>query len=333
MLNFAWPWAWLLIFLPLIVRKLLPIANGLQTAALKIPFFKRLEQLPKTTIHFAWQFNKPRQILLYAIWLLLIFALSGPQWLGKPVALPRSGRDLMLAIDLSGSMQTPDMKLNGKAASRLSIVKQVASQFIANRIGDRIGLVVFGTRAYLQTPLTFDRKTVKQMLNDASIGLAGPQTAIGDGIGLAVKRLLKYPAQSRALILLTDGGNNTGTVTPLAAAKLAKSVGIKIYTIGIGADKMVVPGLFGNQVVNPSSDLDIKTLQQIAQLTGGVFFRAKDGDQLQQVYQSINKLEPVQGNKQTMRPITPLYPWPLSLALLLGLILAWRYIIPEVNDA
>ncbi len=255
MIHIAWPWAYLLLPLPLLARYLLPIATCFQSAALRVPFFKQIKNLQQTTITFHWRVTTPRQWLIYSMWLLLIIALSGPQWLGEPVAMPRNGRDLLLAIDLSGSMQTPDMTLHGKSASRLSIVKHVANQFIKNRIGDRVGLIVFGSRAYLQTPLTFDRKTVQNMLSDATIGLAGSQTAIGDAIGLAVKRLMQYPAQSRALILLTDGGNNAGVVTPLATATLAKQEGIKIYTIGIRAEKMVIPGLFGTHVVPPTSDL------------------------------------------------------------------------------
>lgn len=334
MLNIATPWVYLLLSLPLLVRKWLPIAPALHGAALHTPFFHRIKHLPQKSLSFRWQYYGLRQIIVYVIWLLLITALSGPQWLGRPTAIPRTGRDLMLAIDLSGSMQTPDMTINGHPASRLNIVKQVASEFINQRVGDQLGLVVFGTHAYLQTPLTFDRTTVRDMLYDASIGLAGSQTAIGDAIGLAVKRLMRYPAQSRAVILLTDGGNNTGAVTPLAAAKLAKQEGIKIYTIGIGADSMTVPGLFGSQTINPSSDLDIEALQQIASLTGGVFYRAKDGNDLKNVYASINKLEPIKGHPQIMRPITPLYDWPLALALFLSLGLTWRYIWPRerVND-
>lgn len=208
-------------------------------------------------------------------------------------------------------------------------MKQVANNFIDNRAGDRVGLIVFGSNAYLQTPLTFDRQTVQDMLNDATIGLAGSQTAIGDALGLAIKRLMQYPAQSRAIVLLTDGGNNAGAVTPLAAAKLAQQEGIKIYTIGIGAEQMMVPGLFGPQMVNPSSDLDIETLQQIASMTGGVFFRAKGGSDLKNIYTSIDKLEPTKGDQQQLRPIKPLYPWPLSLALFLSMLLSWRYLINQ----
>ena len=205
--------------------------------------------------------------------------------------------------------------------TRLDVVKSVAKQFIASRTGDRLGLVLFGAQAYLQTPLTFDRHTVKMMLDDASVGLAGDQTAIGDGVALAVKRLLQVPEKSRVIVLLTDGGNNAGVLNPIQAAQLAAQAGIKIYTIGIGAERLVVQGLLGPQVINPSSDLDQATLKQMAQMTGGTFFRAKDTKALEQAYETLNQVEPVAGAAATFRPTQMLYPWPLALALLLTMVL------------
>lgn len=332
MLQFAWPWMFILLPLPWLVYRFLPHADVLG-AGLRVPFFNTLQPIKSKPLLLSKPYRSLRTVLLGATWLLLIIALSNPQWLGKPTAMPRQGRDLMLAVDLSGSMQTPDMKLNGKSASRLHIVKHVAKEFINARQGDRLGLIVFGTQAYLQTPLTFDRQTVNDMLQDTSIGLAGEQTAMGDAIGLAVKRLLPYPSQSRAIILLTDGGNNAGTVQPLAAAKLAAQQGIKIYTIGIGAESWTMPGLFGPEVVNPSEDLDVKTLKKIADITGGKFFRAEQGDDLQTVYDSINQLEPVAADNDSLRPLHPLYPWPLALALLFSVVLAWRYVVPVASEA
>ena len=329
MIQMAYPWVLVALIVPWLLRLLLPRANTPMQAALKIPFFKGLQQqfikrafLAKQTFY-SW-----RSFCLLLIWILVVLSGTGLQLEGAPLQLPRDGRDILLAIDLSGSMQTPDMTLHGKAQSRLAIVKQVAQQFVAKRVGDRIGLVLFGTHAYLQTPLTFDRKTVEYMLNDATIGLAGIQTAIGDAIGLSIKRLLPFPTDSRALILMTDGGNDAGTIDPIEAAKVAAKAGIKIYTIGLGAKRMVVNGAFGPQVINPSSDLDVHLLQQIATLTGGEFFRANEGDTLEKVYQEINQLEPIKGDKVTLRPKRPLYPYPLTLALVLsiGLILSylWR---------
>lgn len=328
-MQIAYPWLFILLPLPLLIYWLLPKARPQHQAALKVPFFVQLKQLlaSNNAQGHLYQSNNKRRYLLYLIWLLLIIAGANPQWLGKPVELPRSGRDILMAIDLSGSMQTPDMSLDGKQKSRLAIVKQVGSKFIAERKGDRLGLVLFGSRAYLQTPLTFDHKTVDEMLQDASIGLAGMQTAIGDAIGLSIKRLMNYPKDSRALILMTDGGNNAGVTDPIEAAKVAAEEGIKIYTIGLGAKRMVVRGPFGgSRVINPSSDLDINLLRNIAQITHGQFFRADEGDSLQKVYEQINKLEPVKGENATLRPITSLYPYPLALALLLALLLALSFI-------
>ncbi len=326
MFSFALPWLLLLIPLPVPMRYLVPAATQTKARALKIPFYKDIVDIAQQTYGQRLIATGLRRWLVYFMWLLLVIAAAGPQWLGKPVNLPQTGRNIMLAIDLSGSMQIPDMSLEGRRVNRLAVVKNVAQQFIKQRVGDRVGLILFGSRAYLQTPLTFDRKTAESMLNDATIGLAGAQTAIGDAIGLAIKRLSKQPQGSRVLILLTDGVNNAGAVAPIEAAKLAAKNHIKIYTIGIGADRMLVPSIFGAQAVNPSRDLDTKTLQQMADISGGLFFRAKNTQALRQIYQRLNQLEPVSTQKSTFRPITPLYPWSLALALLLSVYLASRKI-------
>ena len=208
-------------------------------------------------------------------WLLLVAAAARPQNVGETVHLPVTGRSIMLAVDLSGSMQTPDMRSGGHAVSRLAAVKQVAGEFIKHRAGDRLGLILFGDEAYVQVPLTLDRDTVRTLLDEAQIGLAGTQTAIGDAIGLAIKRLRDEPIKNRVLILLTDGASNAGNIDPLKAADLAAQEGVRIYTIGVGAEEMVVPGPFGMpQVVH--SDLDESALRAIAQKTGGRYFRATD---------------------------------------------------------
>ncbi len=318
MFNLATPWFLLLIPLPFIVRALLPAAKQKQTLPLKVPFFDRIKSIETQPKNMSSRFIHKNLILPFVIWCLLCLALCGPQWLGQPIGLPQSGRDIMLALDLSGSMQTPDMELNGHYLDRLSVVKIAARKFIQARVGDRLGLVLFGTHAYLQTPLTFDRHTVLQMLDDATIGLAGTQTAIGDALGLALKQLLKAPGDSKVIVLLTDGGNNAGAVSPLDAAAMAKEMGVQIYTIGIGAKQLVVQGLFGPQLIHPTNQVDEDTLKKIARLTGGIFFRADNGVALQQVYQQINKLVPVVSANSIFRPIKSLYPWPLGLALLLS---------------
>lgn len=330
MIHIAYPWLILSLVLPFIIYKL-SHSHARQASALKVPFFKELSQLFGTPDAIATKSLNKIKYLLALTWLLIVLSAMGFQWLGQPISIPQNGRDLLMAIDLSGSMQTPDMQINGVTKSRIDLVKQVAKQFINGRSGDRLGLVLFGSKPYLQTPLTFDRETVQDMLDDASIGIAGTQTAIGDAIGLSIKQIINYPANSKAIILLTDGGNNAGVLEPLAMAKLAKKQHIKIYTIGIGAKQMTVQTLFGPQVINPSSDLDINGLKQIALTTGGKFFRAEDGRALQNIYNQINQLEPISANHLQVRPITQLYPWTLGSALLLSFIIILILLIRRVE--
>lgn len=316
MISFAWPWLFLLLPLPLLFRKFVPAAKRDREAALRVPFLEDFTEQNQT----GHKFRQPRWRLWLALlaWLLLVVSGARPQWLGDALQLPLSGRDLMLAVDLSGSMKERDFVINGEMVDRLTATKWVAGDFIERRVGDRIGLILFGDRAYLQTPLTFDRKTVKTLLDETAIGLAGKQTAIGDAIGLAVKRLMERNEQSRVLILLTDGANTAGEIEPEKAAELASRSGLKIYTIGIGADRMTVRSLFGTQVINPSRDLNEQVLKTIAENTGGRYFRAKNSEELVQIYQLLDRLEPVEQETRLFRPVKALYPWPLALSLLLA---------------
>ena len=323
MFQFAWPWVFFLFPLPWIARLIMPPAVIQETTALRVPFFSYIQKLAAQPRPRHETFNK-KKYLVFAIWCLLLLAAAGPQWIGDPINLPRTGRDIMLAVDLSGSMQIPDMSVSGKKVDRLDVVKKVAGKFIKRREGDRLGLVLFGTKAYLQTPLTFDRKTTLAMLDDATIGLAGPETAIGDALGLATKRLMKRSKESRVIILLTDGASNTGTLRPIKAAELAKKAGIRIYTIGIGADKLMISGLLGPEMVNPSADLDENALKKIAKITGGEFFRAKNSKALENVYEKLDQLEPISAEPGVFRPTEQLYPWPLTIALLLAQWLTMR---------
>lgn len=313
MIHFEWLWALLALPLPLLVRWALPADVPEDQAALKVPFLDDFseDKTQSVTTHKQWPL-----ILAVIAWILLIAASTRPQWMGEPIEQAISGRDLMLAIDLSGSMKEQDFIINNKRVNRLTATKHVAGQFISRRIGDRLGLILFGTQAYLQTPLTFDRTTVTTLLNESALGLAGEKTAIGDAIGLAVKRLKKQSSDSRVLVLLTDGQNTAGEITPLKAAELAAEYNLKIYTIGIGADEMIVRSLFGNRKFNPSRDLDEVTLKAIAEKTGGRYFRARDTDELNQIYNLLDDLEPIEKDKQFFRPKTELYHWPLAIALL-----------------
>jgi Ca-activated chloride channel family protein len=271
-----------------------------------------------------------RILLLWLIWALLVCAAARPQWTGEPVTLPTTGRDLMLAVDISGSMGTEDLQLGGQLVNRLVVVKNVVRDFIVARQGDRVGLILFGTNAYVQAPLTFDLPTVNQLLTEAPVGIAGGKTAIGDAIGLAVKRLRQRPAGDKVLVLLTDGANNVGEVAPIKAAELAGQEGIRIYTIGVGADEMRLPsifGTFGSRVVNPSAELDEDTLNAIANTTGGQYYRAQNTAKLIEIYAIIDELEPIEQEAETYRPIAALYHWPMAggLALFLMLLVAdWR---------
>jgi Ca-activated chloride channel family protein len=258
--------------------------------------------------------------------------LPRPIWIGEAIELPNSGRDLMLAVDISGSMRIEDMQLGQALARRIDAVRQVGAQFIEHRSGDRLGLILFGSNAYVQSPLSFDIATVKRFLLEAQIGFAGQETAIGDAIGLAVKRLKERPAESRVLILLTDGQDTASSVQPLDAAKLASELGIRIYTIGIGADEMTLPGLFGSSFgsrqVNPSAELDEASLQEIAKITGGQYFRARNPQELVNIYQLLDQLEPVEQEVATYRPRQALGYLPLLLAMLISFALALRHCWP-----
>ncbi|WP_442498138.1 vWA domain-containing protein [Methylobacter sp. sgz302048] len=319
MIHFEWPWLLSLLPLPLLIRWLLPAHKPVEQAALKVPF---LDDFSEGDARVISQTGRWPFLAAAIAWILLIAACTRPQWLGEPIEQAVSGRDLMLAVDLSGSMEVQDFVINRQAVDRLTATKWVAGDFINRRVGDRIGLILFGTQAYLQTPLTFDRKTVMTLLDESAIGLAGDNTAIGDAIGLAVKRLKNQEVNSRVLILMTDGANTAGEVSPLKAAELAAENQLKIYTIGIGADEMLVRSFFGAQKVNPSQDLDEKTLTAIAEKTGGVYFRARNTDELNKIYQLLDQLEPVEKDKQYFRPRSELYYWPLTGALLLAAAIA-----------
>ena len=326
MFQVEWPLVLLLTPLPLLVYLALPARSQQQQAALRVPVIEdfQLGGVQADEVRsYRW-----RQWLYLLAWLLLVFAASRPQWLGESIAIPISGRDLMLAVDLSDSMRTADFKIEGKQVNRLQATKQVASQFIERRRGDRLGLILFGTQAYLQTPLTFDSKTVNRLLQESAIGLAGERTAIGDAIGLAIKRLDLESDNSRVLVLMTDGANTAGEVTPLKAAQLAASRGLKVYTIGIGADEQIESTWFGLRRTNPSAQLDEKTLRAIASLSGGRYFRARDTEELAKIYALLDELEPLPRDTQSLRPVRALFVWPLAFALVLAALLVvprlWR---------
>ena len=320
MLTFLWPWAFWLLPLPLLTIMLTPKVRK-QEAALFVPFYNDVLAFDQQN-ELSSGSSVAKGLLLLLIWSLLVGAVSRPQWVGESVALPTVGRDLMLAVDISGSMKAEDMFIGRQQVTRLVLVKKVVNEFIERRIGDRVGLLLFGTEAYIQAPMTFDRQTVMTLLAEAQIGFAGEKTSIGDAIGLVVKRLKDRADDNRILILLTDGSNTAGSVEPLTAAELAAQTGLKIYTIGVGADEMMVRGFFGGtRRVNPAADLDEDTLRKIAALTGGKYFRARNTDELEEIYQLIDELEPVQQESEIFRPVKTLFYLPLAGALLLSFLL------------
>jgi Ca-activated chloride channel family protein len=328
MIEWLWPWMLALAPLPWLLRRLAPPA-GSQEPALRAPFFDEWQQLSESQQGSPSTSGAIPALSLWLLWLLLLVAAARPVWIGEPIELPNSGRDLMLAVDISGSMRIEDMQLGQVVARRIDAVRQLGAEFIVRRTGDRLGLILFGTNAYVQSPLSFDTATVKRFLLEARIGFAGQETAIGDAIGLAVKRLKERPAESRVLILLTDGQDTASSVAPLDAAKLAANLGIRIYTIGIGADEMTLPGLFGSSFgsrqVNPSAELDEAGLQEIAKITGGQYFRARSPQELANIYQLLDQLEPVEQETATYRPRQALGYLPLLVALLLSFLLALRH--------
>ena len=305
MLQFEWPWIFLLLPLPWLVYRFSSPISTVQTAALVVPELNRFEfesvsGSKKTS-------NRSMLILTSVAWFLLVLAGSRPQYLGEAISLPISGRDLMIALDLSDSMNTGDFEINGNRVNRLQSAKWVADDFIAKRQGDRIGLILFGDQAYLQVPLTFDLETVRYLLSEAVLRLAGKRTAIGDAIGLAIKRLESSEQSSRVLILMTDGRNTVDNINPIKAAEIAASENIKIYTIGIGS--------------RDDLELDIRGLQQISRITGGRFYRARTTDDLAEIYELLDEVEQIDSDEQNLRPVTALFYWPLGIALLFAAII------------
>ncbi len=341
MMTLIWPWALVALPLPFLFRLLLPRAKQSNDTALRVP---HLADYP-TSDNSSFSHKGSRwPLLLYTLaWVCLVIAASRPQWIGDTVELPVSGRDLMMAIDISKSMDQPIRLNNLRSVSRITATKAVASAFIEKRVGDRIGLILFGDQAYVQAPLTFDRTTVNILLQEAFTGLAGQATAIGDAIGLAVKRLNQQQlakqrliknqhgdkkattgniqrniSEDRVLILLTDGVSNRGEITPLKAAELAAKKGLKIYTIGIGS--------------RGTRELDEATLRSIAKITGGRYFRAYNTRDLQQIYALLDKLEPVEKDVKSYRPIKALFYVPLTASFIFAALLAlFLYVVPLVQ--
>ena len=322
-MNIELVWPWLLVLWPLpylVQRTVRPRTRHALAIQARLPTLTQAA----SEQHGAKPVQHPlQQFMLWCMWTALLLAATRPEQPGEAVAAPSSGRDLMLVVDISGSMNTEDMVIDGQPVNRLDAVKLVLHKFIDHRAGDRIGLLVFGSAPFLYVPLTYDHATLMHMLLEMQSGIAGNKTAIGDATGLAVKTLRDRPANDRVMILLTDGANNAGELRPEVAAGIAAQYKVRIHSVGFGADTLRLPSGFGFdlQLMTPSAELDEATLQQLAKKTGGRYFRARDSGGLREVYQIIDRMEPVPQNDQRLQPVTALYHWPLAVACAIALLL------------
>lgn len=324
--QFAYPYALILLILPFIWRAIMPIVKGLHGDALRVPFIRDIERvsIKSGSLWSMGQTNDEKKYsklfwLLYLIWVLLTLAIVRPQWVGEPIRLKNNSRDILLIMDISNSMLERDFSIKGRAIDRLSAVKAVASEFIKKRTDDRVGLILFGTRAYLQAPLTYDKKSVNDILWSMDAGMAGDSTAIGDALGLALKTLKDTPNRdNKMIILLTDGESNDGSLPLAQAIKLAKEEKIKTYTIGVGAPNAFMSSFFGVRLQSAQSALDEKSLQELAASTKGTYFKAEDTATLQRIYNAIDKMEPSLNENRFIQETHELYYIPLLMALILS---------------
>ena len=319
MLHLVWPWMLAAVAAPFLVARMAPRAPDAAGAPMRVPWFEEAT---------AWSDRahasgaRVRRAVALLAWSALVLSAARPQWVGEPLSLPVQGRDLMVALDLSGSMREEDMRSGAGFEARIDVVKRVAGDFVERRAGDRIGLILFGTRAYLQAPFTLDLDTVSEMVSETVLGLAGEQTAIGDAIGLAVKRLRERPMEKRVLVLLTDGADTASRVDPLSAARFAATERITIHAVGVGADEEVASRWLGVARSRARSALDETTLRAVADMTGGRYFRARDTAELEEIYRLIDELEPIAGGDEVFRPTRELFHWPLGLSVALFALVA-----------
>jgi Ca-activated chloride channel family protein len=320
MIGFDWWWGLLLLPLPLFVRRLLAQAETRQPA-LSVPLLQGRTIYPKSLDRASL---RPAGLCLWGLWICLLVAASRPFWLGDPVSRTVSGRDLVLAVDISGSMKEADMTISGQTASRIDVLKLVVGEFIERRQGDRLGLILFGTNAYTYVPLTFDLDAMGALLADVSVGLAGRHTAIGDAIGLAVQSMRQQHSHHKVLILVTDGANTAGFGNPVVAAQVAAQQGLTIYSIGIGSDARALGQIYGEQNIPSGIAFDERVLRGIAEVSNGRYFRASNHADLEQIYLELDKLEPLDYEYQSQRPRQELYLLPLASGLFLMLLyLLW----------
>ena len=312
MLTFAHPWLFLLLPLPWLVRKLLP-GHHERKAAVRVPFMQRLSRLaglePSSDVAVAGR-RTSQWLVLSLAWILVVVAIARPQWLEEPIIKELPMRDLLVAVDLSGSMEAQDFTdTDGNVVDRLTAVKQVLDAFFARRDGDRVGLILFGSAAFVQVPFTADLDVVRELLEEAQIRMLGPRTMLGDAMGLSINLFKRSEVEERVLIVLTDGNDTGSLVPPERAAEIARDNGVVVHTIAIGD-----PAAVGEQA------LDEKTLENIAALTGGGYFHANDTEELEAIYDHLDVINPRQVETQSYRPLTDLYHWPLAASMLVTLL-------------
>lgn len=323
MIQFAWPWIFFLVPLPLLLR----VTARQRTTTIKLPPDLELALNITETRHPG--LFKRRMILPWLAWFLLLLALAQPWIPGKSTVQPVSGRALALAVDVSASMERRDFSLDGEQSDRLTIVKRVAHEFVTNRKGDRMSLVLYGKTAFIASPLTFDLQAIASILDSAGIGIAGRSTAIGDAIGLAIRTLRNDPATNKAIVLLSDGTNNAGSVEPESAAELARSLNIRIHTIALGSEDGQISGYATAQ----SADLDETTLKSVADIAGGAFFRARTSDDLQSVYKAIDQLETADVEAPPVILKHDLHSWPLFALLILMIVITFIRRAAQLQEA
>lgn len=325
MFRFYAPWFILFLPLPFLLSRLLPRRRNKaqdQSPGIYFPSFQKVQEAFSHSKGVKRRKNLVFFFLISLLWLSLILALMQPERVNQFKVEKNKGYDLMLAVDISASMQAVDFSTQSQVLSRLDATKEVVGRFIKARQGDRVGLILFGEHAYLHVPLTLDTLSVGKMLQNAVSGMAGNATAIGDAIGVGVRTLRQRPEGSRVLVLLTDGEDNASSIPPVEAAKLAQQYAIRIYTIGVGRNGPVpFPSQFGGYGM-AEIPIDENLLKEIATLTGGQYFLATDQQSLEAIYDKINELEKTESNESLFLLREPLYAYPLGVALCLLLALA-----------
>ena len=312
MISFAYPWLFILLPLPVLLLLVLPAYRERRTGV-KTPFLPRLVRLTGNALQgkdVVARIGRIQKLQIYLCWVLGVTAVARPQWIGEPMVKELPTRDLMLAVDLSGSMDAKDFtNEQGEQVDRLTAVKGVLDDFLSRRKGDRVGLIVFGSAPFLQVPFTDDLEVCRKLLNEAQIGMAGPKTAMGDSIGLSIQLFEESVVSNRVLIVLTDGNDTASQVPPEEAARIASDRDIVIHTVAVGD-----PTAVGEEA------LDEAVLQSVANITGGTYSHAVDRTALEQVYDALDKLETRQSDVLTHRPRSELYFWPLGLMLVVNML-------------